>query len=70
MSGAIRVEKIIDRAIRSDQTDLRGMLRLDQSGVKESEEKTRQIGAAREHHEEREERCQNIKEKCSDNIRL
>ena len=62
MSGAIRVENIRDGASRSDQTELRGMIRLEQSGVTVSGEKTRQIGAEREHHTEREELCQNIKE--------
>ena len=33
------------------------------------EKKTRQIGAEREHHGEREELCQNRKENCSEKIR-
>ena len=39
MSGAIRVEHIRDGTSRSEHTELRGMIRLDQSGVKESGEK-------------------------------
>ena len=38
--------------------------------MKSSGEKTWQIGAEREHHEEREEPCQKRKEKCSEKIRL
>ena len=69
MSREIIVEQIRDGASRSDQTDLRIMLRLEQSGVKASGEKTRQIGAEREHHGEREEPCQKRKEKRSEKIR-
>ena len=58
MSGVIRVENIIDGANRSEQIDLREITRLEQSGVKASGEKTRQIGAEQEHHGEREEPCQ------------
>ena len=39
MIRAITVEQIRDGESRSDQTDLRGMIILDQSGVKESGEK-------------------------------
>ena len=45
MSGAIRVENIRDGAIRLEQKELREMIILDQSGVKASGVKTRQIGA-------------------------
>ena len=69
MSGLIRVEHMRDGEIRLEQTELRGMIRLEQSGVKASGEKTRMIGAEREHHGEREEPCQDRKEKCSENIR-
>ena len=69
MSGAIRVENIRDGATRSDQTDMRRIIRLDQSGVKASEEKTRQIRVDQEHHGERGDPCQKIKEKCSEKIR-
>ena len=52
MSGEIRVEHIRDGEIISDKTDMRGMIRLEQSGVKTSGEKTWQIGAEQEHHGE------------------
>ena len=39
MIGSIIVEHIRDGAIRPDQTYLRGMIRLEQSGVKASGEK-------------------------------
>ena len=39
MSRAIIIEQIIDGERRSDQAELRGMIRLDQSGVKASGEK-------------------------------
>ena len=39
MSGAISVEKIIYGKIRSEQRELRGMIRLEQSGVRASGEK-------------------------------
>ena len=42
---------------------------MEQSGVKSSGKKTRQIRAEREHHGEREGPGQKRKEKCSDNIR-
>ena len=45
------------------------MIRLEQSGVKASEEITRQIGAEQEHHEEREALFQEIREKHSERIR-
>ena len=39
MSGAIRVEKIRYVEIRSEHTEMRGMIKLDQIGVKASGEK-------------------------------
>ena len=39
MSGEIRVEQIRYGEIRSEQTELRGMIRLEQNGVKASGEK-------------------------------
>ena len=69
MSRAIRVENIRYVATRSDQTDMRGIIRLDQSRVKASEEKTRQIRVEQEHHGERGDPCQKRKEKCSDKVR-
>ena len=69
MSRAIRVEQIRDGERRSDQTELRGMIILKQSGVKASDKKTWQIGAECEHHGEREEPFQKRKEKCSEKIR-
>ena len=68
MSGAIVVEHIRDGASRSYQKELMGMIRLDQSGVKASGEKTRQIGAEQGYHGESEEPCQNRKENCSEKI--
>ena len=53
----------------SDQTELMGMIRLEQSGMKASGGKTWQIGADRENHGEREKTCQKRKEKCSELIR-
>ena len=61
MREAIRVEHIRDGAIRSDQKELRKMITLEQSRVKASGGKTRQIGAELEHHGEREEPCQKRK---------
>ena len=52
MSIAIRVEKIRDEASRSEQIDLRGMIRLEQSGEKANGEKC-----------SRSERSKNITEK-------
>ena len=52
MNGAIRVEQIRDGESRLENTELSVMLRLEQSGVKESGEKTWRIGAEREHHGE------------------
>ena len=49
MSGEIIVENIRDKASRSEQTELRGMIKLEQSGVRLSGEKKRQIGAEHEH---------------------
>ena len=69
MSGEIRVEQIRYGASISEQSELRVMIRLDQSGVKASGGKTRQIGAEREHCGEREYPCQNRKEKRSEKIR-
>ena len=48
------VEHIRDGASRSVQTEMRGMIRLEQSRVKASGEKMLQIGAELEHHRERE----------------
>ena len=45
------------------------MIRLEQSRVKASGGKTRNIGAEREHHIEREEPCQYRKVKCNEKIR-
>ena len=56
-SGSIRVEHIRDGARRSDQKELRERIRFDLSGVKANGGKTRQIGAEREHHGEREKSC-------------
>ena len=53
----------------SEQIDLKGMIRMEQRGVKASGEKTRQIRAEQEHHREREETCKNRKEKRSGKIR-
>ena len=68
MSGAIIVEHIIYGASRSEHTELRGVIRLDQSGVKASGEKKRQKREEREHHGMREVMCQNRKEQRSDRI--
>ena len=69
MRRSIRGEKIRDGESRSEQTELSGIIRLEQSGVKASGEKTWQIGAEQEIHGEREEPCQNKQENCSENIR-
>ena len=69
MNGAIIVENIIYGARKSEQTELRGMIILEQSQVKASGGKTRQIGAEQEHHREREDLQQKRKERCSENIR-
>ena len=69
MSGAIRVENIRDGSTRLEQIELRGMIELEQSRVRESREKMRQIRAEREHHGERKEPFQKIKENCSEEIR-
>ena len=45
------------------------MIRLEQSGVKDSGGKTWQIGAEQGHHGKREEPFQKRKEKCSEKIR-
>ena len=47
MSASIIVEKIRGGLSRSEQTYLRGGIRLEQSGVKASGEETWQIGAER-----------------------
>ena len=47
MSGAIIFDQIRDGASITDQTELKEMIRLEQSGVKSSGEKTRQIGSER-----------------------
>ena len=60
MIKAIIVEQIRDAASRLEQTELRGIIRLDQIGVRANGEKTRQIGAEQEHHGEKEGPCQNI----------
>ena len=48
---------------------MRGMIILEQSGVKASGEKMRQIGVEREHHGDIKETCKKRKDKCSENIR-
>ena len=68
MIGTIRVERIRDGSSRSEHTELRGVIRLEQSTVKASGEKTRQIGAEREHPREREDLCQKRKENYSEKI--
>ena len=68
MSGAIRVEHIRDGSTISEQIELKGMIRLEQSGVKASGGKTRQIRAEQEHHGEIEEPCKNRKEKYGEKI--
>ena len=55
MIESIRVEHIRYGANRSEQTELMGMIRLEQSEVKEIREKMRQIGVEQEHHGEIEE---------------
>ena len=55
MSGAFLVEQRRDGASRSEQTELRGIIRLEQSRVKASKGKTRQIGSEQKIHGEREE---------------
>ena len=70
MIREIRVEHIRYGSNRLYQTELRGMIRLEQSRVKASGENTRQIGAEQENHREREEPFQNRKEKCSQKIRV
>ena len=62
MIEAIRVEQIRDEESRSEQTDMRGMIRLEQIQVKASGEKTCQIGAEQEHHGESQEPFQKRKE--------
>ena len=61
MSGAIRIEQVRDRSSRLEQTEMRRIIRLDQSGVKASGEKTRKVGVEREHHEKKEDPCQKKK---------
>ena len=69
MIGVIIVEHIIDGSKRLEKIELRGMIILEQSGLKVSGEKTRQIGAERGHNGEREYPCQKRKEKWSEEIR-
>ena len=69
MRVAIIVEQIIDGESIWEHTELRGMIRLEQSGVNASGEKKWQIRAEREHHGDREEPCQKRKETCSEKIR-
>ena len=52
MSSSVRVEHIRDGERRFEQTEMRGVIILDQSGVKASCGKTWQIGAEQEHHRE------------------
>ena len=47
---------------------MRGVIRLEQSGVEAIGDKMRQIGADQEHHRDREETFQKRKEKFSENI--
>ena len=53
MIRAIRVEHIRDGASRSEQTELRGMIRLDQSGVKARGENAADWSRARTSRRER-----------------
>ena len=69
ISRTIIVEHIRDGSSRSEQIYLRGMIRLEQSRVKASGEKMRQIGVEREHHGDIKETCKKRKDKCSENIR-
>ena len=69
MSRAIRVDNIRYGASILEQTEMRVMIRLEQSGVKASGEKMGQIGEELEHHKEREEPCQKRREKRSQKIR-
>ena len=69
MGGAIIVEHIKYGEIISEQTELRGMIRLEQSQVKASGDNMWQIRAEQEHRGGREEPCKNRKEKCSEKIR-
>ena len=69
MIGAIRVEHIRYGVIGSEHKELRGIIRLEQSGVKASGEKMRRIKTEQEHHREREEPRQNRKENRSEKIR-
>ena len=55
MSVAIRVEHMRDVASILEKTYIIGMIRLELIGVKASEQKTRQIGAERKYHRDREE---------------
>ena len=63
------VKHIMDGENRSEQTELSGIIRLEQSGVKASGEKNWHIGAEIEHRRYREEPCQNRKENCSEKVR-
>ena len=68
MSGAIRVEQIRDGYNISDQTELRGMIRLEQSRVKASSEK-RGRPEQSENITERDRSRAKREKKCSDKIR-
>ena len=69
MRGAIIVENIRDEASRSEQTDPRRVIRLEQNAVKATGLKTRQIREERKHQREREELWQKRKDQCSEKIR-
>ena len=69
MSGAIIVDQIRDVEIISEQTEQRGMIRLEQIVVTASGGKTWQIGEEQEHHTQREDLYQKRKENCSEKIR-
>ena len=67
-NGEIRVEKIRDGESRTEQTYLRGMIRLEQSGVKASGE-TRGRSERSKNITEREEPFQKRKENSCEKIR-
>ena len=69
MSRVIRVEQIRDGSSRLEPIQPRVMIRLEQSRVKASRGKTRQIGVEREHNGEKEELFQKRIKKRSDKIR-
>ena len=68
MRRETRVEYIRYGASRLGQTELRIMIILEWSGVKASGGKPRQIGVDQEHHEVREEPCQDRREIHSEKI--